>query len=192
LWIETVRLVEPVDVGDREDPVDDAGLREEHEPDERDRDRGGDRREIEQGPEATATAEEALVDEEREEQREERLDRNDDQHVVEGVAERDREVATPDARLGEQLAVVAQPDRLRLERRAEAGPVPEADPHGQQDRDREEHDQTEQRGRREQPAGEGVGAGECRPRLCGGRCRGRCEAVRRTVGRADVHTPHGR
>ena len=69
-----------------------------------------DRREVEQRAEAAPAAQEPLVDEEGEEQRQHRLDRDDDEHVVERVADRRGEVLAADTFLGEQLAVVVEPE----------------------------------------------------------------------------------
>ena len=156
------RVGEPlraVDAEEGEQGVDAAAAGEEEEEDAGDRDRARDRREVVGRPEEREPLEAALVEQQGEGQGEHGLDRHDHQHVVEVVAQRGREVAAGQGVLGQQLAVVVGADEAhaRAERRAAAGPVADAHPERDEDRQHEEEPEDDDDGRGEEPAGARLG-----------------------------------
>ena len=154
---EAARVVEPRRPGrteERQELVDHAGRREEEEEEDRDRDRARDRREVERGPEEPDSLQ-APVDEDGQEERDRSLDRNDEDDVVEVVAQRRAEVVLIEPGRRQQMAVVLEADVVcvRAERAAVAVPVGDAHPGRHGDRQQEEHAEDDDHRREEQPAG---------------------------------------
>ena len=153
---EAARVVEPRRPGRtevRQELVDHAGRRKEEEEEDRDRDRARDRREVERRPEEP-DALHAPVDEDGQEERNRSLDRNDQDDVVEVVAQRRAEVVLIEPGRRQQVAVVLEADevRVRAERAAVAVPVGDAHPGRHGDRHHEEHAEDDDHRREEQPA----------------------------------------
>ena len=153
---EPARVVDPRRPGRaevRQELVDHACRREEKEEEDRDRDRARDRREVERGPEEPDHLQ-APVDEDGQEERNRGLDRDDEEDVVDVVAQRRAEVVLIEPGLRQQVAVVleADPVRVRTERAAVAVPVGEADPGRGRDRQHEEHAENDDHGCEEEPA----------------------------------------
>jgi hypothetical protein len=105
-------VVQPVDVLDWKKRVDcTVGLKQEHE-DQGDRDRACYRGKVIGGPEESFSLQELLVEDDRENERDDRLDRHDSEHVVEVVAQTDGEVGPSHTVVGKQLSIVGQPHRF--------------------------------------------------------------------------------
>ena len=132
---------------------------EEKEEEHGDGDGARDRREVERRPEEPDELH-PPIDEYGEEERDRRLDRDDEDHVVEVVADRRAEVVLVEARLGEQVPVVREADvvRVRAERAAVPVPVRDAHPRGHQDRQHEEEPEDDDHRREEQPPGRPLAA----------------------------------
>ena len=137
----------------RQELVDRARRREEEQEEDRDRDRARDRREVEGSPEEPDELQ-APVDEDGQEERDRSLDRDDEEDVVDVVAQRRAEVVLVEPRRRQQVPVVVEADevRMRADRAAVAVPVGEADPGRGHDRQHEEQAEDDDHGREEEPA----------------------------------------
>ena len=149
--------VRPIDPDPGQGPIDGARSGEEKEEDQGDGHRGDDRGEIERRTEERPTPEELLVHQDREHQRQGRLEGNHADHIEEGVAQRGHEVLASQARLGEQIGVVRNPDELGApaEGAASSGPVADGHPQGHDDREDEEESEDDDHRGDEEPAGDG-------------------------------------